>query len=64
MLSFQGYPNGTSSIEGLPVLGAAGISGISSSEGGSLTGNGPTDLDGPPPDLPPLPMPRFLKHYY
>ena len=41
------------------MIGASGANGISSSEGGSLTGNGANDVDVPPPDLPPLPMPRF-----
>ena len=42
-------------------MGVIGTNGISSSDGGSLTGTGPNDLDGPPPDLPPLPLPRLLK---
>ena len=46
-------------IDGIPVIGARGANGISSSEGGSLTGNGANDVDVPPPDLPPLPMARF-----
>ena len=45
------------------MIGAIGANGISSSEGGSLTGNGANDEDVPPPDLPPLPMPRFAKFY-
>ena len=53
---FLGYQNGLNVME--PVAGASGISGLSSSDGGSLAGNGPNDAEGPPPDLPPLPMPR------
>ena len=53
---FLGYQNGLNVVE--PVAGASGISGLSSSDGGSLAGNGPNDAEGPPPDLPPLPMPR------
>ena len=56
---YSGYPNGL--IEGMPGLGVAGTSAIGSSDGGSLIGNAPNDLDVPPPDLPPLPMPRSLK---
>ena len=61
VITFEGFANGTSLLEGAPTVVAAGVSGISSSDGGSLTGNGANDLDVPPPDLPPLPMPRFFK---
>ena len=56
---FKDFTNGASLIDGIPMIGASGANGISSSEGGSLTGNGANDVDVPPPDLPPLPMPRF-----
>ena len=56
------FANGTSYIDGITMMGTSGANGISSSEGGSLTGNGANDLDVPPPDLPPLPMPRFVIH--
>jgi hypothetical protein len=53
------YQNGLNVME--PVAGASGISGLSSSDGGSLAGNGPNDAEGPPPDLPPLPMPSMTQ---
>ena len=59
-LCFEDFANGTTLLDGTPMIGAARANGISSSEGGSLTGNGGTDVDIPPPDLPPLPMPRFV----
>ena len=58
--SFEDFANGTTLLDGTPMIGSARANGISSSEGGSLTGNGATDVDIPPPDLPPLPMPRFV----
>ena len=61
VIIFKGFANGSSLIEGVPSIGAVGASGISSSDGGSLTGNVTNDLDVPPPDLPPLPMPRSYK---
>ena len=42
------------------MVGTPGANGISSSDGGSLAENVANDIDVPPPDLPPLPIPRFV----
>ena len=59
-LIFKGFTNGGNIIDGVQMIGTSGANGISSSDGGSLAENIANDIDVPPPDLPPLPIPRFV----